>query len=148
MLVVGGGASAVQFIGELAPVTDTLWVTRRPPVWRDDDFDSAAGLAAVTAVEERVRQGCRGERRQRDRPGRRPQEQEAARLGAYERRLPMFERIEPDGVRWADGRFERVDVILGSPASPRRRAPRAPRPALPAGRHRPRARAGQRVQGV
>jgi hypothetical protein len=42
----------------------------------------------------------------------RPQEQEAARLGAYERRLPMFERIEPDGVRWADGRFEPVDVIL------------------------------------
>jgi hypothetical protein len=41
----------------------------------------------------------------------RPQEQEAARLGAYER-LPMFARVEPDGVRWADGRFERVDVIL------------------------------------
>jgi len=113
VLVVGGGASAVQFIGELAPVTDTLWVTRRPPVWRDDDFDSAAGLAAVTAVEERVRQGLP--------PASvvsvtglalRPQEQEAARLGAYERRLPMFERIEPHGVRWSDGRFEPVDVIL------------------------------------
>jgi len=113
VLVVGGGASAVQFIGELAPVTDTLWVTRRPPVWRSDDFDSAAGLAAVTAVEERVRQGLP--------PASvvsvtglalRPQEHEAARLGAYERRLPMFERIEPDGVRWADGRFERVDAIL------------------------------------
>jgi hypothetical protein len=24
----------------------------------------------------------------------------------------MFARIEPDGVRWADGTFERVDVIL------------------------------------
>jgi hypothetical protein len=43
--------------------------------------------------------------------GLRPQEQEAARLGAYERR-PMFARIEPDGVRWADGSFELVDVIL------------------------------------
>ena len=41
----------------------------------------------------------------------RPQEQEAERLGAYERR-PMFARIEPDGVRWADGTFEPVDVIL------------------------------------
>jgi cation diffusion facilitator CzcD-associated flavoprotein CzcO len=111
VLVVGGGASAVQFLGELAPVTDTLWVTRRPPVWREG-LDAAAGLAAVTAVEERVRQGLP--------PASvvsvtglslRPQEQEAARLGAYERR-PMFARIEPDGVRWADGRFERVDVIL------------------------------------
>ncbi|MCF6376623.1 NAD(P)/FAD-dependent oxidoreductase [Nocardioides KLBMP 9356] len=111
VLVVGGGASAVQLLGEIAPVTETLWVTRRPPVWRDD-FDAEAGLAAVTAVEERVRRGLP--------PASvvsvtglalRPQEQEAARLGAYDRQ-PIFERIEPRGVRWADGRFEPVDVIL------------------------------------
>ena len=111
VLVVGGGASAVQFLGELAPVTDTLWVTRRPPVWRRE-FDASAGLAAVTAVEERVRRGLP--------PASvvsvtglalRPQEQEAARLGAYERR-PMFDRIEADGVRWSDGAFEQVDAIL------------------------------------
>lgn len=112
VLVVGGGASAVQFLGELAPVTETLWVTRRPPVWRTDDFDPRAGLAAVTAVEERVRRGLP--------PASvvsvtglslRPQEQRAAELGAYERR-PMFAAIERDGVRWADGSFEPVDVIL------------------------------------
>lgn len=112
VLVVGGGASAVQLLGELAPVTDTLWVTRRPPVWRDDDFDSRAGLEAVTLVEERVRRGLP--------PASvvsvtglalRPQEAEAARLGAYRRR-PMFAAVEPDGVRWADGSSERVDVIL------------------------------------
>ena len=111
VVVVGGGASAVQFLGEIAPVADTLWVTRRPPVWREE-FDSTAGLAAVTMVEERVRRGLP--------PASvvsvtglalRPQEQEAARLGAYAR-LPMFERIEPNGVRWADGRFEPADVIL------------------------------------
>jgi cation diffusion facilitator CzcD-associated flavoprotein CzcO len=110
-LVVGGGASAVQFLGELRPLTDTLWVTRTKPVWRDhvEEFD---GRAAIALVEERVRRGL---------PpssvvsvtgiGLRPQEQEAARLGAYER-LPMFARIESDGVRWADGSFEPVDVIL------------------------------------
>lgn len=112
VLVVGGGASAVQFLGELAPITDTLWVTRREPVWRAD-FDPDAGRHAIQLVEERVRRGL---------PpasvvsvtglGLRPQEQEAARLGVYDDRRPIFERIEPDGVRWADGSFERVDVIL------------------------------------
>lgn len=112
IVVVGGGASAVQFLGELAPVADTIWVTRREPVWRTDDFDPEAGLAAVTRVADRVTRGL---------PpmsvvsvtglGLRPQEQEAARLGAYRRR-PMFARIEPDGVRWADGSFEPAEVIL------------------------------------
>ncbi|MER6940635.1 pyridine nucleotide-disulfide oxidoreductase, partial [Nocardioides sp. NPDC000441] len=42
----------------------------------------------------------------------RPQDKEAARLGVYERRLPMFSRIEPDGPRWDSGAFEPVDAIL------------------------------------
>jgi thioredoxin reductase len=113
VLVVGGGASAVQFLGALAPITETLWVTRRPPVWRSDDFTPEAGAAAVALVEQRVAAGL---------PPEsvvsvtglmlRPQEREAERLGAYADRRPLFSHIEPDGVRWADGAFERVDVIL------------------------------------
>lgn len=113
VLVVGGGASAVQFLGALAPITDTLWATRREPVWRTDEFTPEAGAAAVALVEKRVAQGL---------PPQsvvgvtglmlRPQEREAERLGAYADRRPMFHRIEPDGVRWADGAFERVDAIL------------------------------------
>lgn len=112
IVVVGGGASAVQFIGELAPIAEVLWVTRRPPRWRNDD-EPLDGLAAVTLVEDRVRRGLP--------PASvvsvtglslRPQEQTAKQLGAYDRRRPMFERIESTGVRWADGTFEEVDVIL------------------------------------
>jgi thioredoxin reductase len=111
-VVVGGGASAVQFLGELAPVTDTVWVTRREPVWRTDDFTPDAGRAAVALVEERVRRGLP--------PASvvsvtglalRDEEREAERLGAYARR-PMFAAVEPHGVRWADGSFERADAIL------------------------------------
>lgn len=112
VLVVGGGASAVQFLGALRPITDTVWVTRREPVWRTGGFGEVEGREAVAQVEARVREGL---------PPRsvvsvtglmlRPQEQQAARLGAYERR-PMFSRIEADGVRWPDGTFEAVDVIL------------------------------------
>ncbi len=112
IVVVGGGASAVQFLGELAPVAETVWVTRRPPVWREDDFTPEVGREVVALVEDRVRQGLppqsvvsvTGLRL-------RPQEEEARRLGAYDRR-PMFAQIEPDGVRWDDGSFEPADAIL------------------------------------
>jgi len=110
VLVVGGGASAIQLLGEIRPVADTVWVTRREPVWRDrGEID---GRAAIRMVERRVAQGLP--------PASvvsatglalRPQERLAESLGAYRRR-PMFASIEPDGVRWADGSFERVDVIL------------------------------------
>jgi cation diffusion facilitator CzcD-associated flavoprotein CzcO len=111
-VVVGGGASAVQFLGELALVTETLWVTRREPVWRSDDFTPDAGRAAVALVEDRVRRGLP--------PSSvvsvtglalRDQERAAEQLGAYRRR-PMFASIGPTGVRFADGTFERVDAIL------------------------------------
>lgn len=116
VLVVGGGASAVQFLGLLAPLTPTLWVTRHEPRWRNDEFTAEAGREAVALVEERVRAGL---------PPRsvvsvtglalRDQERAAEALGAYQRR-PMFARIEPHGVRWADAAtgpdFEPVDVIV------------------------------------
>jgi cation diffusion facilitator CzcD-associated flavoprotein CzcO len=115
---VGGGASAVQFLGELVHVVDDaerdlVWVTRREPVWRQERFDPEAGSAAVALVHERVRRGLP--------PASvvsvtglmlRPQEETARRLGVYDRRLPMFASIEPTGVRWADGTFRETDVIL------------------------------------
>jgi cation diffusion facilitator CzcD-associated flavoprotein CzcO len=113
VVVVGGGASAVQLLGEIAPIAaDTLWVTRREPVWRTADFTSEVGRAAVALVAERVRLGL---------PpmsvvsvtglALREQEREAERLGAYERH-PMFTAVEPDGVRMPDGSRWAADAIL------------------------------------
>ncbi len=113
VLIVGGGASAVQFLGALAPISDTIWVTRREPVWRTDEFTPEAGAAAVALVERRVAAGLPPESVVRV-TGLvlRPQERAAERLGAYAARRPMFQRIEPDGVRWADGTFAPVDAII------------------------------------
>jgi cation diffusion facilitator CzcD-associated flavoprotein CzcO len=113
VVVVGGGASAIQLLGEIAPVAeDTLWVTRREPVWRTDDFTPEVGRAAVALVEDRVRRGLPPASvvsvtglKLRD------QEREAERLGAYERH-PMFTSVEPDGVRMPDGTLWTADVIL------------------------------------
>ncbi|MFC5262868.1 FAD-dependent oxidoreductase [Kribbella qitaiheensis] len=113
VLVVGGGASAVQLLAEISEVASTTWVTRRPPEWRTgEEFGPEIGRQIIAKVEERVRAGL---------PPKsvvavtglqlREQEQAALRRGVYTRH-PMFERITPTGVEWADGRKERVDTIL------------------------------------
>lgn len=113
VVVVGGGSSAVQLLLEIATVAaGTTWVTRRPPVWRDPEFDQDAGRAAVGLVEERVRAGL-------------PPASvvsvtglpwtAANRAGIASgvlRRRPMFARITPTGVEWADGTAEAAEVIL------------------------------------
>jgi cation diffusion facilitator CzcD-associated flavoprotein CzcO len=110
--VVGGGISAVQLLDEISRVASTTWFTRRPPQWEDTPFSAELGRAAVARVEERVRQGL---------PPRSvvsvtglhwtPTLRAAAERGVLDRH-PMFARIEPEGVRMADGTFIAVDVIL------------------------------------
>ncbi|MEV4199487.1 NAD(P)-binding domain-containing protein [Micromonospora globbae] len=113
VVVVGAGTSAVQLLGEISPVAaDTTWVSRRPPDFREIEFTPEHGRAAVALVEARVRAG---------RPPASvvgvtglPVTPEVRRLreqGVLER-LPMFDRITPDGVAWADGRFVAADTIL------------------------------------
>jgi len=112
VVVVGGGASAVQLLAEISEVASTTWVTRRPPLFRDGPFTQNDGRAVVAAIDQRVRAGLP--------PGSiasatgihlRPQERAAQRRGVLERQ-PMFARITPTGVVWADGREQRADVIL------------------------------------
>ncbi|CAM5593118.1 FAD-dependent oxidoreductase [Streptomyces fumanus] len=113
VVVVGGGASGTQHLLEIAPyAAATTWVTRRPPVFREGPFDEDAGRAAVALVEERVRRGL---------PPRSVVSvtglplndaiREGLATGVLDRQ-PMFDRITPNGVAWADGRRVAADVIL------------------------------------
>ncbi|MGN9841939.1 NAD(P)-binding domain-containing protein [Nonomuraea sp. H19] len=113
VVVVGGGASAMHVLSEIAGVAAaTAWVTRRPPVFRDDDFGEHARREAVAMVEQRVRAGL---------PpqsvvgvtglGYTPVVRQALAKGALER-LPMFHRITRYGVAWPDGRHLDADTIV------------------------------------
>jgi cation diffusion facilitator CzcD-associated flavoprotein CzcO len=102
VVVVGGGISAVQLLIEVADVATTTWVTRRPPVFRDTEFDTDARREAVAQVEERVRAGLP--------PGsvisvtglpRTPATRAAAARGLLQR-YPVMDRIVADGVAWDD----------------------------------------------
>lgn len=112
VVVVGGGISAVQLLDEVSRVTTTTWVTRREPRFHEGSFTAADGRAAVARVEERVRAGLP--------PGSvvsvtglllTPALRAARGRGVLARR-PMFTRLLPDGVEWADGTRQRADVIL------------------------------------
>jgi cation diffusion facilitator CzcD-associated flavoprotein CzcO len=112
VVVVGGGASAVQLLAEISEVATTTWVTRRPPVWRTTPFTEAEGRAAVAMVESRVRRGLPPESVVSVTGlALREQEEAARRRGVYTRQ-PMFERITPTGVQWGDGRQLHADAIL------------------------------------
>lgn len=112
VVVVGGGISAVQLLDEVSLVTTTTWVTRREPEFHEGPFTPELGRAAVARVERRVRAGLP--------PGSivsvtglllTPALREARERGVLARR-PMFARLVPEGVEWADGERLAADVIL------------------------------------
>ncbi len=112
VVVVGGGNSAAQILAEVSRVADTLWVTPREPRFLPDDVDGRVLFATAT---ERVR--AQREGRTHDGVGGLGDivmvagVREARDRGVLSAR-PVFERLTPDGVAWADGTEERADVII------------------------------------
>jgi len=113
VIVVGGGTSGVQHLLEIADVAAaTTWVTRRPPVFRTGPFGQDQGREAVSLVAERVRRGLPPQSVVSVTGLPMTEAMERARARGVLDRLPMFDRITPDGVSWTDGRTVAADVIL------------------------------------
>jgi len=111
--IVGGGISALQQLEEISRVATTFWYTRREPVFIEGHFEPETnGRETIAKVVADVESG---------RPtgsvvsytglGWTPYAIAARDRGALVRR-PMFTRIEPHGVREADGSFTALDAIL------------------------------------
>ncbi len=111
--VVGGGVSAVQLLDEISQVTTTTWFTRREPVWIPGEFTAeTTGRSTVAQVTADVRAGRPvGSIVSYTKLAWTPYARAAAARGALVRH-PMFTRIEPAGVRLADGGFQPAEVIL------------------------------------
>jgi cation diffusion facilitator CzcD-associated flavoprotein CzcO len=114
VLVVGGGTSAIGFLLELENNASQLtWVSRRNVDFLGDtEFNMEAGIAAVAMQDEAARAG-------RALPSivsgtgiPRTRRVQAGIDRGLLRPKRMFARIEPDGVRWADGTFVPVDAIV------------------------------------
>ncbi|GAA2747792.1 FAD-dependent oxidoreductase [Kitasatospora cinereorecta] len=111
VVVVGGGASAIQVLSELGAVAETVWVTRSEPVVHEGPFTPEFGRAAVARVEERVRLGL-PVRSVVSVTGLGPSVayRRAQALGVLQRR-PMFDRLTEHGVAWDDRELP-VDAIV------------------------------------
>lgn len=116
VVVVGGGTSAIGFLLELEHVAaKTTWVSRRPIDFLEDGgLNLEARVEAVRVQDDAARAGralpsiVSGTGVPRTR-----RIQAGIERGVLTPR-PMFASIEPDGVRWADGAFQRADVIIWS----------------------------------
>lgn len=112
VIVVGGGISAIQLLGEISEVTETTWVARRSPDFRKYEFTPEKGREAVALVDKRVREGL---------PPKSvvsvtglpitPAIAKMLEKGILDRK-PMFEEIIETGVRWEDGTTLNADVIF------------------------------------
>ncbi|MEW1955469.1 ArsO family NAD(P)H-dependent flavin-containing monooxygenase [Terrabacter sp. NPDC080008] len=113
VVVVGGGNTGAQLLAEVSLVADTTWVTLRPPRLLPDDVDGRVLFEVATARRKALDSG-------RDDPGgvaglgdvvMVPPVRAARDRGVLVAR-PMFERLTPTGVQWADGTTQEADVVL------------------------------------
>ncbi|MGW0661581.1 FAD-dependent oxidoreductase [Streptodolium elevatio] len=116
VVVVGGGTSAIHFLAEIAAAGGTTtWVTRRPPKFTEEPFTPEIGREIVAQVADRVSRGLPPQSVV-GATGLPPTEAvRAARERGVLRRLPMFDRLTPDGVAWdtADGpRTVKADAVV------------------------------------
>jgi cation diffusion facilitator CzcD-associated flavoprotein CzcO len=118
VVVVGGGITALQLLTELAAAgAVTTWVTRRPPVFREQPFTREYGREVVAMVDRRVRAGLVPQSVVSVTGLPVTEEVRRARAAGTLERLPMFDRITPGGVEWDDPapgapRAVPADVIL------------------------------------
>ncbi|MFE3165494.1 ArsO family NAD(P)H-dependent flavin-containing monooxygenase [Streptomyces sp. NPDC059224] len=113
VIVVGGGNSGAQIAADLAHDTDLTWVTRRPPRFLADDVDGRALFDTATARRRALDEG------RTDTGGVAslgdivavPPVREARDRGLL-KAAPMFSRLLPGGVEWADGSRSDADTII------------------------------------
>ncbi|GAA2995572.1 FAD-dependent oxidoreductase [Actinokineospora diospyrosa] len=113
VIVVGGGASGVQSLLEIAEVAaGTTWVTRRPPVWRDEPFTPEYGREVVAKVAAAVEAGRVPESVVSVTGLMLTDEIKSARARGLLDRHPMFDHLTPTGATWPDGHEVEADTIL------------------------------------
>jgi cation diffusion facilitator CzcD-associated flavoprotein CzcO len=114
VVVVGGGTSAIGFLMELENVAVSLtWVARRPIEFLEDqELNIESGVSAVALQDAAAREGRALPSIVSTTGVPRSRRIQAAIDRGLLRAEPMFSSIEPEGVRWPDGRYQHADAII------------------------------------
>lgn len=111
--MVGGGNSGAQIAADLAYDTELTWATQRPPRYLADDIDGRALFDAATARRRALdggRSGTGGVASLGDIVAVPPVR--ASRDNGLLKVAPMFTRLVPGGVEWADGTRAEADTVI------------------------------------
>lgn len=112
VLVVGAGNSGAQIFADLVDHARASWVTREAPVFLPDEVDGQYLFEQATARYAALKEG-----RVPDPPRSLgdvvmvPAVRDVRDRGLLHA-IPLFTRFTPEGVRWPDGREERVDAVI------------------------------------
>ncbi len=114
VVVVGGGTSAVGFLLELEGVAATVsWASRRPIDYSTDHVRTIeGGVAAVRDADAAARAGQSLPSIVSSTGVPLTRKVAAGISRGLLKERPMFVRVEPNGVRWADGSFTSADAII------------------------------------
>jgi putative flavoprotein involved in K+ transport len=113
VVVVGGGNSGAQIAADLAYDTELTWVTQHPPRFLADDIDGRALFDAATARRRALDEDSTdtgGVASLGDIVAVPPVRE--ARDAGFLKAEPMFSRLTPHGVEWADGTRAEADAVI------------------------------------
>jgi cation diffusion facilitator CzcD-associated flavoprotein CzcO len=114
VVVVGGGTSAIGFLMELEGIPRSItWVARRPIEFLEDqELNIESGVNAVALQDEAARAGRALPSIVSTTGVPRTRRIQAAIDRGLLSVTPMFERIEPEGIRWSNGAYQHADAII------------------------------------
>lgn len=114
IVVVGGGTSAIGFLMELENIAGSItWVARRPIEFLEDqELNIEAGVNAVALQDAAAREGRALPSIVSTTGVPRTRRIQAAVDRGLLHVVPMFNSVEPDGIRWSNGAFQHADAII------------------------------------
>lgn len=110
--IIGEGNSGAQILAEVSTVTETIWVTQKEPRFLADHIDGRYLFDAASQMYEAKKQGKDYQPPSLGDIVMVPSVKEARERGVFQKSLRPFASFTNEGLKWEDGHFEKVDVVI------------------------------------